>query len=131
MARRPSALKLIDRRAHADDDGTADGFDSYEVAIAGASPRRPNAAPATRCFSSGTTGAPRDQRPLRHRDRRQTAVMSMLMLVRAATRPWCSSARAALPRGRCVHVGARVGGTVVLAGKFDPEQFWPRSSATA
>jgi len=126
-----AALKLIDRPVRAlMIDGTADGFDSYEVAIAGASPRRPERQPLgdAMLYSSGTTGRPKGiKRPLRGIEiDEQTAVMSMLMLV-----PGSDSSVVFLSPAPLYHAAPlfwstsvhAVGGTVVLAGKFDPEQF--------
>jgi len=111
-------------------DGTADGFDSYEAAIAGASAQRPSRQPRGEAmvYSSGTTGRPKGiKRPLRDVEVDDAVANGTLMkLTRGADassvylNPAPLYHSAALFWSTGVH---SLGGTVILLRKFDPEKF--------
>lgn len=111
-------------------DGTAGGFESYEDALAGASPQRPARQPRGEAmvYSSGTTGRPKGiKRPLRGNEVDDPAdSFALLQLAPGADEsvvylnPAPLYHAAALFWSSSVH---QLGGTVVVMPKFDPAQF--------
>jgi long-chain acyl-CoA synthetase len=111
-------------------DGIAPGFASYEEALAGASPVRPERQPRGDglVYSSGTTGRPKGiKRPLRDievDDPSESATMLHLT-------PGVDASMVYLNPAPLYHAAAifwttpvhRLGGTVVIMPKFDPAEF--------
>jgi long-chain acyl-CoA synthetase len=111
-------------------DGTAEGFASYEEAIALASARQPLRQPRGEAmlYSSGTTGRPKGiKRPLRDVEIDDPSAAGTLM----SLCPGADSSAVYLNPAPMYHAAAlfwstgvhSLGGTVVIMQKFDPEGF--------